>query len=66
MPPYSPELNPQESTWQLLRQDHRSNRVFETYSAIVDACYAAWNALIQQPNTITSIASRDWAKQVMI
>jgi transposase len=64
LPPYSPELNPQENIWQFLRQNYLSNRVFDTYEAIVDACCAAWNALIAQPGKITSIASRDWAKQV--
>ena len=66
LPPYSPEFNPQENIWQFIRQNYLSNRVFETYTAIVDACCAAWNALIQQPEQITSIASRDWAKQVVI
>ena len=66
VPPYSPELNPQENIWQFLRQNYLSNRVFDTYTAIVDACCDAWNALIQQPEQITSIASRNWAKQVMV
>ena len=64
LPPYSPELNPQENIWQYLRQNYLSNQVFETYTAIVDACCAAWNALVRQPDQITSIASRDWARQV--
>jgi len=66
LPPYSPELNPQENIWQYLRQNYLSNRVFDTYNAIVDACCAAWNALIQQPDQIMSIASREWAKQVTV
>jgi hypothetical protein len=36
--------------------------VFETYAAVVDACYEAWNKLIAQPDRITSIATRNWAK----
>ena len=59
--PYSPELNPAENIWQFLRQNHLSNRVFESYTNIVDACCAAWNALIEEPKRITSIATRDWA-----
>jgi len=39
-----------------------SNRVYETYEAIVDACYDAWNALVAEPGRITTIASRDWAE----
>jgi len=64
LPPYSPELNPVENVWQFLRQNHLANRVFETYTDIVDACCDAWNALMHSPNTIKSIASRKWAEQV--
>jgi transposase len=61
LPPYSPELNPTENIWQFLRQNFLANRVFETYAAIVDACCEAWNRLVALPNTIRSIASRDYA-----
>jgi transposase len=62
LPTYSPELNPVENIWQFLRQNRLANRVFETYDAIVDACCVAWNALIESPDTIASISSRDWAR----
>ena len=64
LPPYSPELNPQENIWQYLRQNYLFNRVFETYTALIYACCDDWNALIKQPNAITRITSRDWAKAV--
>ena len=64
LPPYAPELNPQENIWQFLRQNYLANRVYASYRAIVDACCAAWNALLADPARITSIASRDWAKTV--
>jgi transposase len=63
LPPYSPELNPQENIWQFLRQNYLANRVFATYEAIVDACCDAWNSLLAQPERITSIATRSWALQ---
>ena len=66
LPPYCPELNPQENVWQVLRQNYLSNRVFNTYTAIVGACCDAWNALVAQPSTITSIATCSWAKQVSV
>ena len=65
LPPYSPELNPVENIWQYLRQNHLANRIFETYDAIVDAGCEAWNALVAQPETITSIATRTWAQTVI-
>jgi putative transposase len=64
LPAYSPELNPQENIWQFLRQNHLANRVYDTYTALVEACCEAWNALIAIPDRITSIASREWAKAV--
>ena len=62
LPPYSPELNPVENVWAYLRGNKLSNRVFETYDAIVDACCDAWNWLAAQPERITSIGSRPWAQ----
>ncbi len=66
LPPYSPELNPQENIWQYLRQNYLANRVFETYEAIVDACCAAWNGLTDQPERIASIATREWTLPVKV
>jgi len=65
LPPYAPELNPQENIWQYLRQNYLANRVFEDTKAIVDACCRAWNSLIEQEGTIASIVTRSWALQVM-
>jgi len=60
LPSRSPELNPVENIWQYLRQTWLSNRVFETYDAILDAGCDAWNRLLAQPDTIMSIGLRDW------
>jgi hypothetical protein len=62
LPPYSPELNPVENVWAFLRSNKLSNRVFDTYDAIVDACCDAWNWLTAQPERITTIGTRSWAK----
>ena len=64
LPPYSPELNPQENVWQSLQQNQLSNRVFTNYDAIVAACCTAWNALMAMPDRIRSIAIRAWTKPV--
>src|SRR5260221_10781377 len=65
LPAYSPELNPVENIWQYLRQNQLSNRIFENYDAIVDACCDAWNALIAEPGRIQSIATRSWASATL-
>jgi transposase len=64
LPPYSPQLNPVENVWQFLRQNYLSNRVFESYETIVDACCNAWNAFISAPHTIRSVTTREWASSV--
>ena len=61
LPSRAPELNPVENIWQYMRANWLSNRVFETYDAIIDAACDAWRKLIAQPQTITSIGTRDWA-----
>ena len=61
LPSRSPELNPVENIWQYLRANWLSNRVFSTYGDILDAGCQAWNRLIAQPETITSIGMRKWA-----
>jgi transposase len=61
LPSRAPELNPVENVWQHLRQTWLSNRVFDTYEAIIEAACDAWNRLMDQPQAITSIGMRDWA-----
>ena len=66
LPPRSPDLrtkwtrsgNPVENVWPYLRQTHLSNRVFETYRAILDAASDAWNRLIEKPYKIMSLGLR--------
>jgi hypothetical protein len=62
LPPYSPELNPVENVWEYLRKNKLSNRLYETYEDIVEACCDAWNTLMATPSRIASIAKRAWAK----
>ena len=61
LPPYSPELNPMEKVWDYLRQNKLCSTVWDTYDDILDACKTAWNFLIDDPDRIRSIGSRDWA-----
>jgi hypothetical protein len=61
LPSRAPELNPVENVWQFLRSNWLSNRVFESYEAIIDAACEAWRNLLTQPETITSIGLREWA-----
>src|SRR3954453_10389744 len=52
LPPKCPELNAQENVWQYLRDNWLSNRVFTSYTNIVDHCAYAWNRLVAAPRPL--------------
>nr|WP_232360072.1 IS630 family transposase [Paraneptunicella aestuarii] len=62
LPPYSPELNPVEQVWSWLRQHALSNRIFEGYEDIVDACSDAWNTFVKDTHRVISLCTRKWAQ----
>ena len=64
LPPYSPELNPAERIWLFLRENDLSLRVLSDYDAVVDACCAAWNALVADPARIISLTRHPWISRV--
>ena len=61
LPPYSPELNPQEQVGQQLRRQFLSNRCFKDYNAIIHAVVHAWRPFTSVPNNIHKLCSRSWA-----
>jgi transposase len=61
LPPYAPELNPMENVWEYLRANKLCALVWDTYDAIVQACRDAWRFLVDDPDRIQSIGTREWA-----
>ncbi len=62
LPPYSPELNSIERLWRYMKDTKLSNRVFADLDDVVQACCAAWNAVLAEPGRIRSICSEPWAQ----
>ena len=62
LPRYAPELNAAENIWQYLRANNLSNRVFDSYEDIVDACCDAWNDFVADPARVQSTTHRAWAQ----
>jgi transposase len=60
LPPYAPELNGAENIWDYLRKNGLSNRLYDGYQHIVDACCRAWNAFVAKPALVTSVTNRSW------
>jgi hypothetical protein len=61
LPPYSPELNAIERVWLYLRERFLSHRPWPTYDDILEACCAAWNALLAETDRVRSLCSFEWA-----
>jgi transposase len=55
LPPACPELNAAENIWQYLRQTYLSNCVFQTYTAILDACQVIVEACRDQPRSAAEL-----------
>ena len=60
LPPKSPELNPVEKVWQLLRDRQLSHRVLPDHAAILDAACTAWSSLGTEPGRLRSLTSFPW------
>jgi transposase len=61
LPAASPELNPTEQVWQVLRDRYLGNRCFDSYEHILDCCCDAWNAFTSTAGTVRQLCTRDWA-----
>lgn len=62
LPPYATELNPIENVWAYLRANKLAISVFDSYEDILNKCQDARNFFVNDPDRITSIASRSWIK----
>jgi hypothetical protein len=60
LPPYSPELNPQEHIWDELREKYFHNQAFDSLDALEDQLVEGLRRLEQQPQIVKSIAAWEW------
>jgi len=60
IPPYSPELNPQEQIWDELREKCFGNKLFKTLQAVVDAAVQGLQRLETSPHIVASLTQRTW------
>ena len=62
LPPYSPELNPQENVWEVIKDRSLKNRVYKSLEDITEAACNAWQQWIANKDNIQSTCTREWAK----
>ena len=65
LPPYSPELNPAEQIWNVLRRDYFANRVFDSLNA---ATLQAENGLARMASNrkaLKSLANWPWINAIL-
>ena len=60
LPPYSPELNPQEHIWDELREKYFHNKVFDSLDALEDQLVLGLKTLESQHSRVKSIAGWQW------
>jgi transposase len=60
LPPYSPELNPQEHIWEELRKKYFHNQAFDCLDALEDQLIEGLRRLELQPQIVKSIAAWIW------
>jgi len=60
LPPYSPQLNPQENMWDDMREKFFHNLAFNSLDAVEDRLMTACNYYENSPAIVKSISGWDW------
>jgi len=60
LPPYSPELNPTEQLWDLIRERRFANKAYDTLDEVEDDLAGELRALEHDPAAIQSLANHPW------
>ena len=65
LPPYSPELNPVEQLWNILRRDYFANRVFDSlHAAILQAEHGLAN-MASNKQALKSLTNWPWINAIL-
>jgi hypothetical protein len=65
LPPYSPDLNPQEQVWDELREKSLANRLFDDLDAVEDAAVEGLRRMEASPEAMASLAMRGWMEPAL-
>ncbi|HMK64693.1 MAG TPA: IS630 family transposase, partial [Thermodesulfobacteriota bacterium] len=65
LPPYSPELNPAEQIWNILRRNYFANRVFETLNAATAQAEFGLAEMATNKSTTRHLTNWPWISAVL-
>ena len=65
LPPYSPELNPAEQIWNLLRRDYFANRVFDSLDAATKQAERGLAEMAANKSAVRQLTNWTWISAVL-
>ena len=65
LPPYSPELNPTEQIWNVLRRDYFANRVFDSLNAATEQAELGLAKMAANKLAIRQLTNWPWISAIL-
>ena len=65
LPPYSPELNPAEQIWNVLRRDYFANRVFDSLNAATEQAELGLAEMAANKSAIHRLTNWPWISAIL-
>ena len=65
LPPYSPELNPAEQIWNVLRRDYFANRVFDSLDAATEQAELGLTEMAANKSAIRQLTNWPWISDIL-
>lgn len=66
LPPYSPQLNPQEHIWDEIREKEFPNRIFDNMTEVVAQLVAGVSRLKRMSEVVKSITNWPWIRKLIL
>jgi hypothetical protein len=65
LPPYSPELNPAELIWHMLRRDYFANKVFDSLNASTFQAENGLNRMLSDKKALQRLTNWPWIDAIL-
>jgi transposase len=66
LPPYSPDLNPVEQLWRILRKNRLHNKLFETLDDVMHEVKLGLNQIARNKNALCILTNWEWIDSLKI